>query len=117
MREYKLSSLSHLLGGSLARHGIGDRVLSAQIVASANQLLTELLHSDQRGEVQAVSYKASELLLACKTPTARYAAEGLIKIIARKLEEKYPDQTFRKVICVFRNGKANDDEWYNSASL
>ena len=117
MRDHKLSSLGNLLGNALARHGIGERVVAAQIVASANELLKGLLTRDQVGEVQAVSFKNSELLLVCKTPTARYAAEGLTKALARKLEEGYPDQTFRKIACVFKAGKANDDEWYNGTTV
>ena len=117
MADKKLSSLGNLLGGALARHGIGERVVAAQIVSSTNELLKELLTRDQWGEVQAVSYRNSELLLACKTPTARYAAEGLAKALGRKLEEKYPNQTFRKIVCVFKAGKAGDDEWYNGATV
>lgn len=117
MRENKLSSLGNLLGGALSRHGIGERVVAAQIVAGANELLRELLTPEQRGEVQAVSFKDDELLLACKTPTARYAAEGFAKTLGRKLEEKFPNQTFRKVVCVFKTGKANDDEWYNGSTV
>jgi hypothetical protein len=101
----------------LARHGIGERVVAAQIVASANELLSQMLTPEQRGEVQAVSFKGSELLLACKTPAARYMAEGMAKTLGRKLEEEYPNQTFRKVVCVFRNQRANDDEWYNGATV
>ena len=117
MRDNNLSSLGNLLGGALARHGIGERVIAAQIVASANELLHEMLTQDQRGEVQAVSFKSDELLLACKTPTARYAAEGLAKTLGRKLEEKYPNQTFKKIVCVFKSGKVSDDEWYNGATV
>jgi len=117
MRNHKLNSLGNLLGGALSRHGIGERVVAAQIVASANELLATLLTPDQNREVQAVSFKASELLLVCKTPTARYAAEGLAKSLGRKLEEEYPSQTFRKIVCVFKSGKANDDEWYNGATV
>ena len=117
MRDHKLSSLGNLLGGALSRHGIGERVIAAQIVASANELLAGMLTAEQKTEVQAISFKGSELLLVCKTPTARYAAEGLARQLGRKLEEEYPSQTFRKVVCVFKSGKANDDEWYNGATV
>jgi hypothetical protein len=117
MRNHKLNSLSNLLSGALSRHGIGERVIAAQIVASANELLGEMMTPTQRGEVQVVSFKGSELLIACKTPTARYAAEGLTKALGRKLEQEYPSQTFRKIVCLFKSGKANDDEWYNSATV
>lgn len=117
MRDYKLSALGNLLGGALSRHGIADRVVAAQIVASANELLTTMFTPLQRAEIQAISYKASELVLACKTPTARYAAEGMARALGRKLEEHYPDQTFRKITCVFKSLQANDDEWYNSGAV
>lgn len=117
MRDNKLSSLGNLLGGALARHGIGERVMAAQIVSSANDVLADLLTPDQRGEVEAVSYRSSELLLACKTPAARYAAEGLAKALSKKLEEEFPNQTFRKVTCVFKTGRASDDEWYNGTTV
>jgi hypothetical protein len=117
MRDHKLSSLGNLLGGALSRHGIGERVIAAQIVASANELLGQMLTPEQRGEVQAMSYKASELLLICKTPTARYTAEGLAKSLGRKLEEEFPTQTFKKIACMFKPGKANDDEWYNGGTV
>lgn len=117
LRDSKPSSLGNLLQGALSRHGIGERVLAAQIVAKANELLAEFLTPVQRGEVQAVSFRANELLLACKTPTARYAAEGLTKRLGRKLEEIYPNQTFRKITCVFKNASTNDDEWYNGATV
>ncbi|MEK7183301.1 MAG: hypothetical protein AAB776_01560 [Patescibacteria group bacterium] len=117
MRDHKLNSLGNLLGGALSRHGIGERVIAAQIVATANELLVGMLTYEQRDEVQAVSFKSSELLLVCKTPTARYAAEGLAKSLGRKLEEDYPSQTFKKIVCVFKSGKASDDEWYNGGTV
>ena len=117
MRDYKLNSLGNLLGGALSRHGIGERVIAAQIVASANELLTDMLAPGPRSEVQAISYKNAELLIVCKTPTARYAAEGLIKSLGRQLEVEFPSQTFKKIICLFKPLKANDDEWYNGGTV
>ncbi len=117
MRDHKLSPLGQLLGGSLARYGIGERVTAAQIVTSANKLLQEILTADQAREVVAVSFKSSELCLACKTPTARFAAEGLAKTLSHKLEELYPEQTISRIICVFRTPKATEDEWYNDMSV
>lgn len=116
MRDHKLSSLGNLLGGALSRHGIGERVQAAQIVASANELLSELM-GRQAEEVRAISYKLAELVLACKTPTARYAAEGLTKTLGRKLEERYPSQTFKKITCRLKTGIATDDEWYNTDTV
>ncbi|MDQ5952642.1 MAG: hypothetical protein QG626_771 [Patescibacteria group bacterium] len=116
MRDHKLSSLGNLLGGALSRHGIGERVQAAQIVAKANDLLREAM-GKQADEVQAVSFKLSELVLACKTPTARYAAEGQVRNLARRLEEAFPTQTFKKIVCRLKSGVANDDEWYNGGTV
>lgn len=117
MQKKGLASLGNLLTGALARHGIGERVTAAQVVAQANELLANLLVPEQRGEIAVVSYKQSELLVACKTPAARYVAEGLAKILTRKLEERFPDQYIKRVQCVFRTGASNDDEWYNGVTL
>ncbi len=117
MPEKKLAALGNLLGGALVRHGIQHRIEAAQIVATTNELLRDLLRADQQVEIQAVSFKDSELLLACKTPSARYAAEGLTNILTQSLESRYPGQTIRRIHCVFRTGKASDDEWYNGASI
>jgi hypothetical protein len=117
MQKKGLASLGNLLTGALARHGIGERVTAAQVVAYANELLPSLLATQQRGEITVLSYKQSELLVACKTPAARYVAEGLAKNLTRKLEERFPDQYIKHVQCVFRSSTANDDEWYNGATL
>lgn len=117
MRDHKLSSLGNLLGGALSRHGIGERVLAAQIVATANELLAELLPALERGSSQVISYKQQELIVACRTPTARYAVEGLARALGRKLEEVYPAQSFKKIRAVLRSGKPSEDEWYNTEEL
>lgn len=116
MRDHKLSSLSNLLGGTLSRYGIGERVVAAQIVSTANELLVELM-GRQAEDIHVLSYKDGQLEIACKSPTARYAAEGMTKTLARKLEERYPNQTFRTVDCRLKTGAASDDEWYNSGTL
>ena len=116
MRDHKLNSLGNLLGGTLSRYGIGERVQAAQIVASANELLGGLM-GKQAEDIKAMSYKDSELVLACKSPTARYAAEGLTKKLGRQLEERYPSQTFSKITCRLKTGSDTDDEWYNGATV
>lgn len=105
------------MGGALARHGIGERVTAAQVVAYAQEQLHSLLPPEQRGEVHIVSYRQAELFVACKTPAARYTAEGLAKTLTRSIEVRFPDQQVKKVICAFRTGKADDDEWYNGVTL
>ncbi|MFZ2682140.1 MAG: hypothetical protein WAZ14_03550 [Patescibacteria group bacterium] len=117
MRDHKLSSLGNLLGGALSRYGIGERVVAAQIVASANELLDELLPPGHRLEVQVVSFKLGELVLMCKSPTVKYVAEGMTKQLGRRLEERFPDQTFKKIVCIFKPFKATDDEWYNTEAV
>lgn len=117
MREHKLSSLGNLLGGALSRHGIGERVAAAQIVASAKQLVAAWLPGVASDEIRVVSYKHGELQLTCKSPAARHAVEGLAKKLCRQLEADYPDQTFKAVSCRLGVGQANDEQWYNGLTV
>lgn len=116
MYDRKLSSLSHLLGGSLTRYGISERVLAARIVTRANELLQEFM-GRQADDVRVLSFKDQELILACGNATARYAAEGLAKKLARRLEEQFPDQTFKKISCRLNTRLTSDDEWYNGTAV
>lgn len=116
MYDRKLSSLNNLLDGTLSRYGIGGRVLAAQIVTSANDILAELM-GQQANDVRVQSFKDHELIIGCKNATARYAAEGLTKRLARKLEEKFPDQTFTKISCRLDTRSTSDDEWYNGMAV
>jgi hypothetical protein len=117
MRDHKLSSLGNLLGGALSRHGIGERVMAAQIVATANELIAGLLPAGEQRAVRVTSYKNGELTVACKTPAARYVIEGQSKAICRRLEEKYPNQTFKILQCRLKPSEASDEEWYNGLTV
>ncbi len=111
------SPLNNLLSGALARHGIDKRVMATQVVKIGNELLSKLLTPAQRPDLQVISFTASELVIACKTPAARYAMEGLKKQLASELEVRFPDQTFSRINCQLRPGTVSDEEWYTSAKL
>ncbi len=113
MPKDNLSSLGSLMGGSLARHGIMGRVMAAQIVTTTNALLDELIPPAARGDVQAISYKNQELLIACKTAPARYLLQGLSKTIGSRLEQTYPSQTIKTIACKLRPVGTDEQEWYN----
>jgi hypothetical protein len=117
MRDHKLSSLGNLLGGALSRHGIGERVVAAQIVTSANELLRTFMPATEHLAVRVTSFRGGELRVACKTPAARYVVEGIAKNLCRRLEEEYPNQTFKGVQCRLQPSQANDEEWYNGLTV
>ncbi len=84
-------SAASLLSGMLARYGIAPQVLAARVVARANELLLELIGSEQIEDAKVLSFVDHVLVVACRHPAARFALGVHGDDLARKLEQVFPD--------------------------
>lgn len=100
------SSLGGLLGGMLARHGIGAQVLAARVVLKANEVLDVMLNAEQRSDFKIVSFSGGVLVLICRNAGAKFFINPQTQALARKLEEALPEISVTEVRVELR-----PDDW------
>ena len=93
-----LSSLRHLLSGSLTRAGIMRSVDASMIVEAANRALRAYLPASRSKDVVAISYKDGTLQLMAKTAAARFAMKGQESDLLTKLQQQFPTHPMKRVL-------------------
>ena len=75
---------------ALARHNIGRQVTAAMIVTTADGLLRGLVDSYMIPDVKVLSYKQSQIVVACRHPAAVHAMQPLCQVLKERIEESIP---------------------------
>ncbi len=92
----------NLLASFTKRHGITKKLLAHDILAGATAELGLLLGGTPlERDVLVVSYAEGLLTFACKHPAARFDMEAFAPALCKRLEERFPAQTFTSR-CVVR---------------
>ncbi len=85
------SSLGGLLGGMLARHGIGAQVLAARAVLRGNEILDSMVSTEQRQDFKVLSFNNNELTVICRNSSAKFFLNPQTNNLARRLEQELPE--------------------------
>lgn len=91
------SSLGGLLGGMLARHGIGGQVLAARVVLKGNEILQSMLTPEQQQDIKVQSFVSGQLTIVCRNASAKFFLGQQTDVLARRLEEAVPEISVREI--------------------
>ncbi len=102
----KPTSLANLAAGVLARHRITRQVTAAMVIQSINRYIEDNVGEPLKYDLRALSYIDQVVRLACKNPTAAYAAKDFSEPIQNHLKAEFPDLAIVEVRFIL-----NQDPW------